>query len=101
MRSCRGRGQRAILAAPFLVLFACAPTAPIAENDSHTLTVLYPGDERILSPYWEMPAKFLMFEPLVRVGDGGHLEPSERRRRGALDADHVDRFRLHEQAVDL
>jgi peptide/nickel transport system substrate-binding protein len=35
--------------------------------------VLYPGDERILGPYWSMPAQFLMFDALVEWRDDGEL----------------------------
>lgn len=54
-----------------LVSSACAAGG---RDDPRTLTVLYPGDERILGPYWEMPAKFLMFLPLARYGADGELE---------------------------
>ncbi len=38
-----------------------------------TLTVLYPGDERILGPAWGMPAKFLVFLSLVEWDEEGDL----------------------------
>ncbi len=38
------------------------------------ITVAYPGDERVLGPYWEMPAKFLVFLPLVAYDENGDLE---------------------------
>jgi peptide/nickel transport system substrate-binding protein len=74
MRPRSSRPGPTILAALLSLVSACAPAAPVADGGATTLTVLYPGDERILSPYWEMPAKFLMFESLVRVGDDGRLE---------------------------
>jgi peptide/nickel transport system substrate-binding protein len=39
------------------------------------ITVQYPGEERILGPYWDMPAKLMMFLPLVRTDEQGDLEP--------------------------
>jgi peptide/nickel transport system substrate-binding protein len=46
-----------------------------ASADASSITVLYPGDERVMGPYWEMPAKFLVFLPLVRLGEDGELVP--------------------------
>lgn len=43
------------------------------EAGEDTLTVLYPGDERILSPITAMPAKFLVFLPLVERDEAGDL----------------------------
>jgi peptide/nickel transport system substrate-binding protein len=57
-----------------VILTACTPTATPANDGLETLTVLYGGDERILSPFADMPAKFLMFEPLVEEGADGRLE---------------------------
>lgn len=44
-----------------------------SDGDS-TLTVLYYGDERILGPSMDMPAKFLMFSSLVSYDDEGEME---------------------------
>ncbi|MGK2935120.1 MAG: ABC transporter substrate-binding protein [Gemmatimonadaceae bacterium] len=44
------------------------------ERESSTITVSYPGDERVFGPYWEMPAKFLVFLPLVALDERGELE---------------------------
>lgn len=57
-----------------IVLAACAPAAERPHRSEAAVTVLYPGDERILGPYWEMPAKFLMFLPLVRLDEQGEIE---------------------------
>jgi len=40
------------------------------------ITVFSMGDELILGPYWEMPAKFLVFLPLVSLDE--ELEPQDR-----------------------
>ncbi|HYN81781.1 MAG TPA: peptide ABC transporter substrate-binding protein [Gemmatimonadaceae bacterium] len=44
------------------------------ERGSSTITVSYPGDERVFGPYWEMPAKFLVFLPLVALDERGELQ---------------------------
>lgn len=63
----------------FTVVLACSACRPsrgaLTDPRAAGITVLYPGDERILGPYWEMPAKFLMFLPLVRTDERGDLEP--------------------------
>ena len=58
-----------------LMLTACQNAGHRAEAHDSTITVLYIGDERILGPYWEMPAKFLMFLPLVTYDQSGQLQP--------------------------
>jgi peptide/nickel transport system substrate-binding protein len=40
---------------------------------TNTLTILYPGDERIMGPDYDMPAKFLMFQPLVTFDEHGDV----------------------------
>lgn len=60
--------------ARLLLILAVGACAAGNRGDPQTLTVLYPGDERILGPYWEMPAKFLMFLPLARYGADGELK---------------------------
>ena len=45
--------------------FRCGRGNERTPSNKSTITVLYPSDERVLGPYWEMPAKFLMFLPLV------------------------------------
>ncbi|MFN2399765.1 MAG: ABC transporter substrate-binding protein [Gemmatimonadaceae bacterium] len=44
------------------------------ERGPSSITVSYPGDERVFGPYWEMPAKFLVFLPLVALDEHGELE---------------------------
>lgn len=71
-----GPGILAAAVCSALSLSACSSgDGPVAETGSGatTLTVLYPGDERILGPYWSMPAQFLMFDPLVEWRDDGEL----------------------------
>ncbi len=48
-----------------LLNFRCGRDNERTPSNKSTITVLYPYDERVLGPYWEMPAKFLMFLPLV------------------------------------
>lgn len=60
------------IAATAALLAAC--DASPRDTAGSTLTVQYPGDERILGPAWDMPAKFLMFEPLVAIDEHGELE---------------------------
>ena len=57
-----------------LAVVSCTARREATARDASSVTVLYPGDERILGPYWEMPAKFLMFLPLVRHDQHGELE---------------------------
>ena len=66
-----------ILACICLIVLAgihCGGGEDRAYSSSSTLTILYPGEERILGPYWEMPAKFLVFLPLVSRNERGELE---------------------------
>jgi peptide/nickel transport system substrate-binding protein len=73
----RESSRRSILAHVWLLCVAglgCGPGGDRAGADVSTLTVLYPGEERILGPYWDMPAKFLMFLPLVAYDEEGELE---------------------------
>ncbi len=43
----------------------CRRRSDRASAHESKITVWYIGDERVLGPYWEMPAKFLVFLPLV------------------------------------
>lgn len=53
-----------------VVLSGCGAPAPTPQ-DSSTVTVLYPTDERGLGPEYDSPAQFLVFLPLVgRDADG-------------------------------
>lgn len=57
-----------------LVLAACGGSGAPKARDPQTLTILYPGDERTLGPEFDMPAKFVMFLPLVRLDEHGNLQ---------------------------
>lgn len=48
------------------------------QSGESKITVLYMGDERILSPYWGMEAQLLVFLPIVALkGDGSEdVEPA-------------------------
>jgi peptide/nickel transport system substrate-binding protein len=71
-RGPRPRGAGAVLLGLSLSLLAVpSGCGPGSAPDPGTLTILYPGDERVLGPYWEMPAKFLMFLPLVGFDEEG------------------------------
>lgn len=60
------------------LLIACAASGACARAGtpaaSDTITILHPGDERLLGPYWDMSGQFLMFLPLVVTNDRGELE---------------------------
>jgi peptide/nickel transport system substrate-binding protein len=70
-RICRVVAAVCLVALP--VVAACRGGSPAAAGSS--IIILYPGDERVLGPHWEMPAKFLVFLPLVRSTETGDLEP--------------------------
>ncbi len=54
---------------------ACRRPDDQASSDESAVTVLYIGDERILGPYWSVPAQFLMFLPLVTQDQSGQVQP--------------------------
>lgn len=43
-------------------------------SDNSTVTVLYPWDERVLGPYYDVDAKFLVFLPLFTFDESGQLQ---------------------------
>ena len=43
----------------------CRRKSDRASAHESKITIRYNGDERVLGPYWEVPAKFLVFLPLV------------------------------------
>ena len=59
---------------------ACTPaeeTGALADSDEPvTMTVLFPGSEMIFNPIWDMPAKFLLFLPMLTFDDEGEYVPS-------------------------
>ena len=70
----RAQSRTLILACVCLIAVAgihCGGGEDRAYSRGSTITVLYPGDERILGPYQEMPAKFLVFLPLVTHDENG------------------------------
>ncbi len=44
------------------------------QADKSTITILYPWDERVLGPYYDVDAKFMVFLPLVTHDEKGHLK---------------------------
>lgn len=82
-RDVRTVGTSSVLA--LVALVACGPSERSGEVEvreepsslaarEDTLTVLKPGDERVLGPAWDDAPKFLMFLPLVNpmVGPAGY-----------------------------
>lgn len=59
--------------AALIAAAACRPADRVDEEPS-TITVLYYGDERILSPSWNSTAAHLVFLPLVAYDRNGELE---------------------------
>ncbi len=73
-RPIRSKSHPLILACICLIALAgihCGEGEDRAYDRGSTITVLHPGDERILSPYWEMSPKFLVFLPLVTFDENG------------------------------
>lgn len=53
-----------------LLFSACGRSS---SGTASTLTILYPGDGRVLGPSDDMPAKFLVFQPLVTFDEHGDV----------------------------
>lgn len=68
----RRPGTALLIPAALAATLAGCGAAPAA-NDASTITVAYIGDERLLSPYWDMPAKFLVFLPLFERDSAGEI----------------------------
>jgi len=71
--------KKQILAAALILLislmnFNCQKPGGRPSVNSSTITVLYPYDERVLGPYMEMDAKFLVFLPLFTTDENGHIQ---------------------------
>jgi peptide/nickel transport system substrate-binding protein len=49
---------------------SCRPAESVAPK---SITIAYCCDHRIWGPYWDMPAKFLMFQPLAAYDQDGEL----------------------------
>jgi peptide/nickel transport system substrate-binding protein len=61
-----------------LITGSCVGADDQADGQPSTLTVLYPGDERVLGAEgraYYRPAQFLVFEPLLTWNADGELEP--------------------------
>ena len=52
----------------------CRKLSDRPSADSSTITVLYPWDERVLGPYMDVGAKFLVFLPLFYIDEHGHIQ---------------------------
>ena len=48
-----------------LTVPACRPAVDSTGDNTSSITVLYPAEERLLGPVWDDTPKFLMFLPLV------------------------------------
>jgi peptide/nickel transport system substrate-binding protein len=62
-----------------LILFSllhlfCQKQPERSKIDASTITVLYPWDEWVLSPYMDVGAKFLVFLPLFTIDENGHTQ---------------------------
>jgi peptide/nickel transport system substrate-binding protein len=64
--------QSLLLAGLLTLACACAAGRTAPARDS--VTILHPGDERLLGPYWDMSGQFLLFLPLVVTNDAGGFE---------------------------
>jgi peptide/nickel transport system substrate-binding protein len=75
-----GRGARVTTLLGALLLVGCSssegPGEGRSESGASSVTVHYISEasEEILSPNWDMPARFLVFMPLVRNDANGDLE---------------------------
>jgi peptide/nickel transport system substrate-binding protein len=65
--------RRVVVCALGLALASGCVTRP-AGPPADLITILHPGDERLLGPYWDMSGQFLMFLPLVVTNAEGTLE---------------------------
>lgn len=84
-----GRGRpHGIVAVGLLVLAACASEDRDAWPRPTHIRVLYCCDHRVYGPYWDMPAKLLVFQGLVGLDERGNLEP-----RLARSWEHSDDYR--------
>ena len=71
--------RKEFIAAAFILLisfvnFNCRKPADRPSVDRSTVTVLYPYDERVLGPYMDVDAKFLVFLPLFYTDEKGHMQ---------------------------
>ncbi len=57
-----------------LISILCLKPIDRSSVDSSTITVLYPWDERVLGPFMDVDAKFLVFLPLFTTDENGHTK---------------------------
>ena len=76
LRSGIARHSGTLACAGFLTLPAlgCGGGEDRAYSHGSTVIVAYGGDERVLNPYFDMPAQLLVFLPLVTRDEHGELE---------------------------
>lgn len=72
--SIRTRDRPRLVALLALVL-AGSGACTNGERAASTVTVLDPNFEAIFNPSWDMPAKFMLFLPLVGLSERGAIEP--------------------------
>ena len=85
---------RGALGAVMVTLWACSgpERADRSASSASTVTILDPNYEAIFNPSWSMPARFLVYSPLVVVDEDGTTQPrlaqrwehSEDRRRWTI-----------------
>lgn len=76
MRPRTPRLSRGLPALSLLVVLAAAcEGAGRPAEAGVTVTVFDPAHEIIFNPVWDMPAKFLLFSPLVAFDESGDIEP--------------------------
>ena len=71
--------KRQIIPIAFIILISltsyhCKKPVDRSSLDSSTITVLYPWDERVLGPFMDVGAKFLVFLPLFEIDENGHTQ---------------------------
>lgn len=58
-----------------ILLAGCQGESETPGATSSTLTVLDPNFEAVFNPSWSMWARFLIYDPLVGLGEDGEIEP--------------------------
>ncbi len=53
----------------------CVQKTDQAKSRSSSISILYPFDETVIAPHWNMGARFLVFLPLVAFDKEGELKP--------------------------
>jgi peptide/nickel transport system substrate-binding protein len=57
-----------------LISIHCQKPKDRSSDDNSAITVLYPWDERVLGPFMDVDAKFLVFLPLFTTDENGHMQ---------------------------